>query len=206
MKKIKILTAISLMILIWTMPVFAGDETLFSGNVEHGGFGGPVVKFTQIKDEFGVLVGGRGGWIINHSFVLGAGGYGLVNENIDVRRFGNDSTTYLTMGYGGVEMEYMCRPSRLMHMSFQTLIGAGWAGYCKEYSDNYPEYDNNDSPRGDRFFVFEPGINIELNVVTFFRTDLGASYRVVSGINSDRLKNSDIAGPSLNIAFKFGKF
>jgi hypothetical protein len=76
MKKIKLLAAISLMIMIWTLPVFAGDETLFSGNVEHGGFGGPVVKFTQIKDEFGVLVGGRGGWIINHSFVLGAGGYG----------------------------------------------------------------------------------------------------------------------------------
>ncbi|NIN69246.1 MAG: hypothetical protein GTO63_32105, partial [Anaerolineae bacterium] len=53
-------------------------ETLIEGDVRHGGFGGPVVKFTEVNNEFGVLVGGRGGWIINDSFVLGAGGYGLV--------------------------------------------------------------------------------------------------------------------------------
>ena len=33
-----------------------------------------MVKFTEIDGEFGVLVGGRGGWIINDSFVIGAGG------------------------------------------------------------------------------------------------------------------------------------
>ena len=33
---------------------------------------GPAIRFTQIDGDFGVLVGGRGGWIINHRFVLAA--------------------------------------------------------------------------------------------------------------------------------------
>ena len=33
---------------------------------------GPAIRFTQIDGDFGVLVGGRGGWIINHRFVLGS--------------------------------------------------------------------------------------------------------------------------------------
>jgi hypothetical protein len=50
-------------------------ETLFDGEVSHGGFGGPVVKFSEIAGSAGVWVGGRGGWIINlselHTISLG---------------------------------------------------------------------------------------------------------------------------------------
>ena len=57
----------------------AQEETLMgSGEIASGGFGAPVVKFTEITGDPAVLVGGRGGWIVNHTFVLGAGGYGLV--------------------------------------------------------------------------------------------------------------------------------
>ena len=34
------------------------------------------MTFTTLNGENAVLVGGRGGWIINHSFVLGGAGYG----------------------------------------------------------------------------------------------------------------------------------
>ena len=56
------------------------QETLLSGNIESGGFGGFVVRFSEIGGAFAVLAGGRGGWIINHTFVLGGGGYGLAND------------------------------------------------------------------------------------------------------------------------------
>ena len=47
---------------------------------------GPAIRFTQIDGDFGVLVGGRGEWIINHRFVLGGGGYGLTNQGCDLAR------------------------------------------------------------------------------------------------------------------------
>ena len=56
------------------------DQTLTGPYIESGGFGAPVVKMTSMMDEFAVLLGGRGGWILNRTFVLGGGGYGLVND------------------------------------------------------------------------------------------------------------------------------
>jgi len=52
-------------------------ETLFAGEVVHGGFGGPVLKASTVNGSPALFVGGRGGWIINHSFILGGGGDGL---------------------------------------------------------------------------------------------------------------------------------
>jgi len=57
------------------------EETLLGGGFESGGYGGPVVKFTNVKGEFAVMAGGYGGWLINHSLMLGGGGYGLVTHH-----------------------------------------------------------------------------------------------------------------------------
>lgn len=57
-------------------------ETLLGGGTTSGGFGGPATAFTTIHGDFAILVGGRGGWIVNHSFVLGGAGYGLATPDI----------------------------------------------------------------------------------------------------------------------------
>ena len=197
------ITTLILIIMI-SVPGFAEDETLMKGRVSHGGFGGPVVKLTQIKNDFSVLVGGRGGWIINHSIVLGGGGYGLVNDNIDERIIPPDTTLFLTMGYGGFEFEYIITPHRLLHASFGTLIGGGGLDYSYRSPDRY--YNNHRQWYDDAFFVFEPGANAEMNVTSFFRFVLGASYRLVAGVETSGLDDSDLSGPSANITLKFGKF
>jgi hypothetical protein len=187
------------------------EETLLEGGIESGGFGGPVVKFTQIKKEFGVLVGGYGGWLINHTFMIGGGGYGLVNK---IRADEEAQTVYqlysgrpinIEMGYGGVVLEYIDNSNALVHFAFNTLIGAGGVTYNERDNDDWDWNDNNNRPT-DAFFVVEPELKAELNMTTFLRINIGGSYRFVSGINLIGLKNSDIAGPSANITFKFGKF
>jgi hypothetical protein len=191
--------------------VYPQEETLLEGGIESGGFGGPVVKFTQIKKEFGVLVGGYGGWLINHTFMIGGGGYGLVNK---IRASEEAQTAYqlylgrpvnLEMGYGGVVLEYIDNSNALVHFAFNTLIGAGGVTYNERDNDDWDWNDNNNRPT-DAFFIVEPELKAELNVTTFLRINIGGSYRFVSGINIIGLKNSDIAGPSANITFKFGKF
>lgn len=179
------------------------EETLFQGEIVHGGFGGPVVKFTQVKDEFGVLVGGRGGWIINHTLSLGGGGYGLANQIA-----GPEGLPYvepiLSLGYGGFEMEYICRSGRLLHSTVSLLIGAGGVGYVE--GDKGCCLDREDKENLDSFFIVEPSFQVELNVSSFLRMDLGIGYRFVSGVETEDLSNSDIGGPSLNLIFKFGRF
>lgn len=188
------------LLLCAAFPVLAQEETLLKGKIESGGFGAPVVKFTEIKDEFSVLVGGRGGWILNHTFVIGGGAYGLVTENIEQGRTVTGNPIYLTMGYGGLELEYIMNSDKLIHLNMLVLIGGGGVDQ-REKGGGYSEDFN-----GDVFFVFEPALNVELNVTTFFRICLGGSFRLISGADFHDIQNGDLAGPAAALTLKFGKF
>jgi hypothetical protein len=150
---------------------FAQEQTLVSGRVEHGGFGGPGFKLTQITGETGILTGGSGGWIIDHVVFLGGGGYSLINEI----RFGESLSgedQFLRFDYGGLELGFILGSDRLIHLTAHTLLGTGAVGY--RYHDlNYEDPET----ASDLIYVLEPTVNVELNVMKFFRIGAGASYR-----------------------------
>ena len=187
--------------------LFAQQETLISSNkFISGGFGGPVLKYTEFNSTGAMIVGGRGGWIINHSFILGGGGYGLTTQvPVDVLEGDiiiKDADDLYIM-YGGFEMEYIFRPLKAIHLSIYTLIGGGSIGYRSEFQDNYNGCNYN---MGKSFFIAEPAVNLELNVTTFFHLAFGASYRYTNGANYKLIKDDDIRGFSGVVTFKFGKF
>ncbi len=188
------------LIMFMSSVAVAQEETLISGTLVSGGFGGPVVKISQVKDDFAVFVGGYGGWLINHKLLIGGGGYGLVND-IEVKGFVSDWKTYLNLGYGGFMLEYFTSPQKLFHFSMQTLIGAGGISY-RNHEGGQIDADGND----DSFFVIEPAVNIVLNVTHGFRIGLGASYRYINGIEMAEYKNSDLSGATVQASFMFGKF
>lgn len=206
----KILFSIITIIILTAIQVTAQEQTLLgSGEISNGGFGGPVIKYTSIKGETGILVGGRGGWIINHSFVIGGGGYGLVNNikalmPVHIDQFGRLHTPYINFGYGGVELEYIIQSDRLLHFSLYTLIGGGTISYRDGLwgDNNSGEWDTPE----DAFFVLEPQINVELNVVSFMRINAGAGYRFISGVELNNLDNGDFSGFSGGLTLKFGSF
>lgn len=180
-------------------------ETLFGTQIRSGGYGGPEVKISPIQDELGVLVGGRGGWIINSTFSIGGGGYGLVTSH-KIKNYSTtgDTIPYLRCGWGGVFLEYINSSNKLIHFTANTLIGGGGAVYTDEFDDDNKKeiksYENSS------FFVIEPGLSIEINIVKNFRIAIGASYRFISGLELSKTKNSDIGGITANIIFKFGSF
>jgi hypothetical protein len=200
--------------------LLAQEETIFSGDVEHGGYGGPEFKVTQIDNSLNLLVGGKGGWIINHSFVIGLAGYGLVTSITPEDNINSDLR--LAFGYGGLNLEYINSSNRIVHFTVSALVGAGgvaWYDHSDWFDDNYD--DNRHTYAGDAFFVFEPGASIELNIVKWMRIDLGVSYRLISGAESNlkilpystsgvlyekSIKDKDLSGISGNITFKFGLF
>ncbi len=177
---------------IRTIPKDKEDETLISRKTTVGGFLGPVVKFSELNDQFAVLVGGSAGFIINRSLVIGGAGYGLVNE-IEP---GAPRNRLLDFGYGGLFLGYVNRSRKLVHLSIHSLIGGGGLHYRYDYYDDWI----------DAIFVFEPGADLMLNVTKRFRIGFGGSYRFVSGVDLDGLSNSDISGPSASLVFKFGRF
>jgi hypothetical protein len=189
------------------LPGLAQQETLITGDISFGGFGGPVLALSGINDKPALFVGGRGGVIINvdnrHSISFGGGGTGLVT-NVPARGVfnGKDKQMYLALGYGGVELEYTNRTQRLVHFTGQTLIGAGGVSHRRK---NYHDFDP-DSESTDPFFVVEPGINAELNVTTFFRVGAGLTYRFVSGVDLAGVSDTDLSSVTGTLSLKFGGF
>src|SRR3954469_15897338 len=103
----------------------AQEQTLINGNVAIHGFGEPAAKYVSINDQAGLLVGGRGGFILNRSLAIGGAGYGLVNE-VKGSPYGFDQGPLdLRFGYGGFTAEYMINPDAVAHFAVSGLVGAG---------------------------------------------------------------------------------
>jgi hypothetical protein len=190
----------------------AAEQTLITGEIEHGGYAAPVVKFSTINNDFAVFIGGQGGWIINHKLVLGGGGYGLVTDHVlpDSVGLHCHGTDKLSMGYGGLFFGYVDGSDHIMHPTLQLLIGGG-AISPRQHDDVDTFGDDDDDEFDDwedydAFFVLEPQMGIEVNFTTFMRLEMSLSYRWVSGIEKYGYADSDISGPSGTLAFKFGRF
>jgi hypothetical protein len=186
-----------------------------------GGYGALDLGYTTINKRDAVYFGARGAVVVNHSLALGIGGKGFItNPAFDV----NLKQDYeLAGGYGGFYIEPIIKGNSPVHISFPTLIGAGGVGYLKHWGDfdDDSEYENSDEDSY-AFFVFEPGVEIEFNVVKWMRFAVVGSYRLTSdvklkyknrpGIDDDLFAETSIApsdmlrGFNVGLIMKFGKF
>ena len=101
------------------------------------------------------------------------------------------------------------------------MIGGGGIGYIQhwgDYDNNDEEYDFADED-SNAFFVIEPGIEVELNLVKWMRMAATISYRYTSDIklgyknsiepsnNGTMIGSEDmLRGFNVGINMKFGKF
>lgn len=173
---------------------------------EHGGYGAISFGYTNIDGKRALQTSVRGAWVIDHNIALGFAGYGFVN-NLEKTTDVNDN--YLGGGYGGFFFEPIILPNLPIHVSFPILIGAGG---ITTNPQNYWDYDYENHPYDyDVFFVFEPGVELELNMVKFFRIGLGASYRFTNGVllnyaNDTQVPKNVLDGYNFYVNLKFGKF
>lgn len=197
MKRLLLLIALC----AFAAPAHAQMQTLIDHPFSSGGYGGPEVRLTSLDGDTEVLVGGRGGWVVNHRFVLGGGGYGLATTHyLDVPE--GARRLRLEGGYGGLLLEYFVRPQDLVHVSVGTIIGAGGVAVLEGSRHDHTQ----DSLDETAFFVAEPMVGITLNLTTFAQIGLEASYRFVSGSSLDAVSDADLSGPAGGLLLRFGSF
>lgn len=188
--------ALSMLFLAFLASAEEQEETLLqSDQIRSSGFGGPVIKFGPVNGQSAVLVGGRGGWLINSALSIGGGGYGLSNRVTADR----PDSVRLQLGYGGLVLEKVFMPRRMMHGSLSLLIGAGSVNM-------HESMHRDDRAESENFFVLEPEASLEINVIRFFRFCPGIGYRWLAGDSRYLDSDWDISGWSGNLTFKFGKF
>ena len=163
-------------------------RTLVQGEASNGGFGAIVFKGTGVNDQFAGFFGGRGAWVIDHVFALGAGGY-VMGGGVDVERGSGEQS--LSMWYGGAEIEFISGWSQVYHITFLTLIGGGSLGLEGE---------------SDGIYAVEPAMNLEINVNSFFRLDFGGGYRFIWDVDIPEISNGDLSQFFGQVSLKFGTF
>ncbi len=157
-----------------------------------GAYGAASQKFSSIDGQFATLLGGYGGVLFNHNFLLGAGAYALLNgRQINIE---NDPNTSRQLTYIGLIGERTFNPEKVVHFSTNIFTGAAMIGEQSQL-DGGGQYTL--SSRG--AFMIEPGFQTEVNLTKWFRIATGASYRLIAG-------ESKFSAPSAHISFKFGKF
>jgi hypothetical protein len=178
-------------------------QTLLSEPIVHGAYGGPTLAYTRLQGHDAILVGGRGGWLINHRLVVGGAGYGVTNRvAVPAGATASDADHQLTFGYGGFWLEYIVAPSRLVHGSVGALVGGGGLTYKRfRRAENH-----NDETATDSVLVVEPTVSAEVNLTTFTRLSLFVGYRAVSDVDLAGLSAADVRGVTAGAILKFGMF
>lgn len=196
--------AFILLLLLASEPV-VGQAAFKSERVTHGGFFGPVIKFSSMNEEDALLFGVRGGWILNleggHSFVFGGGAYGVMNDVAATGITHDGQPVLLGLDYGGLELAYVNRALRLVHVSVQTLVGMGGIDY-RDVEDGF----QGEGDEGDGFLVVEPGVHVMLNVIPYLRLGGGVSYRLVDGVSLPGARDADLSGVSSVVTLQLGSF
>ncbi len=185
-------------------------QTLFGNGdrkIDHGGYAGLTVGYSQIGGQDAVLLGGRAGWVIDHYVTLGLAGKAMVNSIYLDDYWPDETGYYLVGGYGGLLVEPTIAPRFPIHLSFPIIIGGGglalndytWHDYEWEYDDYYA-YD------WDSFFVLEPGVEVELNLVKFLRIGFGASYRYTTDMHMQNVPKDLMRSWNYGFSLKMGVF
>jgi hypothetical protein len=166
---------------------------------EHGGYAGLTMGYLEVEGQDVMTLGLRAGWVIDHNVAIGIAGKYMINT-ILLEGYWEDPATqyYLVGGYGGIFIEPIIIPKYSVHISAPFLIGGGWLT-LNEFAW-YSPYD------WDSFFIVEPGLEVELSLLKFFRISIGGSYRYTTNLRMESVPENMMQGFGGNITFKFGAF
>ena len=87
--------------------------------VEQGFVFAPDARVTEVNGETAALIGGYAGWMTDRTWMVGAGGYWLANQDDDLK-----------MAYVGMVVEYLARSQERIGFGVRSLVGGGappWA-------------------------------------------------------------------------------
>ena len=185
----------SLLFMLSCYLVSGQHETLFSKSRVIGGFGSPIIEFSNIKGDFTTSFGGGGGVVIDNFFI---GAYGM--GSLEHLRYNFDRNDFrMELAHGGLWFGYTPNGFRIFHPYTSAKIGWGFA----DIRDNPFGI----SSEGDAIFAFTPEIGLELNLTRFFRLAGSVGYRMVTDVDQlEGYDNKDFSSLNGQLTLRFGWF
>lgn len=165
----------------------------------YSGYGGPLLSGTLINNEPGIVLGGKGGAIINNTLEFGGIGFGTINTSeFTGNNLSGDLNSPLNMSYGagGIYFGYVFNTKNPIHFSIPVNLMAGGIHVYENESDAEIE--------SSAFFIIEPGIEMNINLSKNYTQSIFVSYRQAIGSSLINFNNQDISGLNVGFVFKFG--
>lgn len=180
-------------------------KTLTGGMSHSGGFGALSFRSTEYRGENMVLVGARGGWIINRTLAIGLEGHGIIptTKYQDLNPTAGGEAKVLG-GYGGLFLEPIFFSNEVVHITFPVSAGAGWMGYEEHFEDGRPT--SGDLIADDVYWYAEPGVALEVNIARNFRLGFGVSKRFTQDLKLYNTAEDDFNTTNYFLTLKIGSF
>jgi hypothetical protein len=182
-------------------------QTLFSGKLHKIGIISSLsAQYTQFNNGFKPSMNGSISLLFNEKFGVGLAVYRIHDPN---RTSGETKTNGMV---GGLQLEYLTKPSKLVHLSFPLLIGRGVASsgladmnfpYGRNGGRGSRDFDRRNSTR---FLAIQPGVNVEVNLLKYLSMFGGVNYRIAfkNNNNSSMLSNNDLSGLGFQLGLRGG--
>ena len=165
-----------------------------TGKLRYGGFGAITVSGTKIKDENEVLVGLRGGLVINDSYHIGLG----VHRQVTKASVNGKDTR---LCYKGILIGRYFNKDSFIRPKVSLLIGRGRVG--KKDDDKKMKMDKDDS---DKFFIVQPEAGVVFDLSKYFKVSVDASYRYAADVKWEDYENSDLRNFNVGVSLIVGDF
>jgi hypothetical protein len=194
------------------------------GDVHVSGFGSFIIGFSGVDGNFAVYNGGGGAVLLNQTVYFGGYGMGLSTRHtmgsIAMVKPGGEEKyyddLYAQFGHGGFWLGYLHKSYKPIHFGFSTKLGWGSLSMSNDIFDkNYDEYDYYHIVV-DRVFVATPQLEVEMNLLKWFKINASAGYQFVSGVDKTYMNTAgeqvkffdgkDFNQPMFNLTFAFGGF
>ena len=203
-------------------------RTLFSGMknpmkpIKYLGLSiGSEFQYGSLAGEFTPMAGVSAMLHVNKKFGIGLAGYSTMN-NFTPTALNAKSLLNLNVMYGGLKMEYTPNPNAAVHVSFPLLIGGGMArvdsagnnrnGFGGFGGRDHDGFRGQNGRGNTSFFVIQPGINVEANIIRFLKIYVGASYRLTPSVNTETTTTlptptaNQLSGLNFSAGVKLGLF
>jgi len=169
--------------------------------IDNGFVISPEYKFTKVDHADASMAGVSGGWVFDHTLVLGAAGYWQTDADRGPR-----------MSYGGAVVKWLVQDREPLGLSIGALIGGGEARLPTSVTFQSLDFNH---PAGtpptvvstpgiinlyDRFFVFEPTADVSVRVASHARLAVGAGYRAIGHAYGE---DSRLRGASGTVSLQF---
>ena len=168
---------------------------LLGGESGAGFYVAPVTRLTGADDQIAIMAGGRAGWVIHHSLVVGAQGMSLVSPTI----LHKDSEQVMAMNYGSLFLEGILGAGNRASAAYGISWGFGEAHY-RQFEDRM------DISAASGIFAIEAQVSFVMQIHTMVQLRFGPGYRQVLGAELDGVGNEAMSGPYGELGMTFGVF